>query len=71
MIGNILNFNTIYQNIVNANNAGKYSDVYFYVGRLTYLIAYFDPMVDSPLLYSPVQEIDPIEFLLNDNPRLG
>ncbi|TNV79038.1 hypothetical protein FGO68_gene14823 [Halteria grandinella] len=68
LIGNILNFNTIYQNIVNANTAGKYSDVYFYIGRLSYLILYFDPMVDSSL-ESPVQ--DPIEFLLKQDGKLS
>ena len=47
---------------MNANNAGKLSDVYFYIGRLSYLIAYFDPMVESSLQSSPV---DAVEFLLN------
>lgn len=56
LIGNILNFNTIYQNIVNANNAGKMSDVYFYIGRLSYLIVYFDPMVDASLESSLSEE---------------
>ena len=50
LIGNILNFNTIYQNIVNANNANKIGDVYFYIGRLSYLIVYFDPLVDEALI---------------------
>ncbi len=49
MIGNILNFNTIYTKIVNANTAGKMSDVYFYMGRLTYLIIYFDPVIEYAL----------------------
>lgn len=62
MIGNILNFNTIYQSIVNANTAGKLTDVYYYIGRLTYLIVYFDPMVDSPLLQTSPAAIDPIAF---------
>jgi hypothetical protein len=66
LIGNILNFNTIYQNIVNANNSGKMNDVYFFIGRLSYLIVYFDPMVDAPApkvpLYTPKQ--DALEFML-------
>lgn len=66
LIGNILNFNTIYQNIVTANTAGKLSDVYFYIGRLTYLIVYFDPMSDAPapakLEQTPVPQ--PLEFFL-------
>jgi len=52
LIGNILNFNTLYTNIVNANNAGKLSDVYFFMGRLTYLIIYFDPIVEASLYNS-------------------
>lgn len=63
-----MNFNTIYQNIVNSNNAGKYSDVYFYIGRLSYLILYFDPIVDSPLT-SPVE--DPVHFLLRQDGQLS
>jgi hypothetical protein len=59
-----LNFNTIYQNIINANNAGKYSDVYFYIGRLSYLIVYFDPMVEASLESSSAN-IDPEVFLLS------
>lgn len=47
------------------------TDVYFYIGRLSYLIVYFDPIVDSPLM-TPAKpkfaEIDPIEFLLNQQP---
>ena len=66
LIGNILNFNTIYQNIVNANNAGKYSDVYFYIGRLTYLIIYFDPIEDSPL-FDQSSPLDITEYLLKGN----
>lgn len=68
LIGNILNFNTIYQNIVNANNAGKLSDVYFYLGRLSYLILYFDPLIDQPLYgmsHNPMME--PSKYLLNQN----
>ena len=40
------------------------ANVYFYIGRLSYLIVYFDPIVDSPLLHqtSPVPE--PMEILL-------
>lgn len=47
-----MNFNTIYTNIVNANKAGKMSDVYFYMGRLTYLIIYFDPITEAGLKQS-------------------
>lgn len=25
------------------------SDVYFFIGRLTYLILYFDPIIEAPL----------------------
>jgi hypothetical protein len=53
LIGNILNFNTIYTNILNANEAGKMSDVYFFMGRLTYLIIYFDPIVELGLFNVP------------------
>ncbi len=49
LIGNILNFNTLYTNIVNANKAGKMTDVYFFMGRLTYLILYFDPIEEAGL----------------------
>lgn len=69
LIGNILNFNTIYQNIVNANNAGKVSDVYFYIGRLSYLIAYFDPIQDSAKT-SPVVKEDAIDFLRGSPKKL-
>lgn len=44
LVGNILTFNNIYQNIMQANDSGKISDVYFYLGRLTFLIIYFDPI---------------------------
>ena len=58
LIGNILNFNTIYQNIVNANNSGNMKDVYFFIGRLTYIIIYFDPLVDSSLEFEKnIQEL--------------
>jgi hypothetical protein len=49
LIGNILNFNTLYTNIVNAQKANKMTDVYFFIGRLTYLIIYFDPIIDASL----------------------
>jgi len=49
LIGNILNFNTLYTNIVNAQKADKMTDVYFFIGRLTYLILYFDPIVEASL----------------------
>ena len=49
MIGNILNFNTLYTNIVNAQKADKMTDVYFFIGRLTYLIVYFDPIIEASL----------------------
>lgn len=57
MIGNILNFNTLYTNIVNAQKAGKMTDVYFFMGRLTYLIIYFDPIVEAHLK-SPAPAFD-------------
>lgn len=69
LIGNILNFNTIYQNIVNANNAGKIADVYFFIGRLSYLIVYFNPIEEAG--YIPLQEFsvphDPVSFLLEQS----
>ena len=49
LIGNILNFNTLYTNIVNAQKADKMTDVYFFIGRLTYLIVYFDPIIEASL----------------------
>ena len=49
MVGNILNFNTIYQNILNAQKAGNIGSVYFYMGRLTYIMIYFQPIVYSSL----------------------
>lgn len=71
MIGNILNFNTIYQNIVTANTAGNSANVYFYIGRLAYLIVYFDPIVDSPLLHQTTSPVpDPVEILLRAPPRV-
>jgi hypothetical protein len=35
------------------------SDVYFYIGRLSYLILYFDPMVDAGFTEAPstIEEI--------------
>lgn len=68
LIGNILNFNTLYQNIVNANNSSNYRDVYFYVGRLVYLVVYFDPMIDSAL-QTKVPENTFERFLLNEREK--
>ena len=42
--------------------------MYFYIGRLSYLILYFDPMVDSALS-TPVA--NPVEFLLRQDAKLG
>lgn len=65
LIGNILNFNTLYTNIVNANNAGKMGDVYFFIGRLTYLILYFDPIIDASLYDETPAFMEPVlRFLL-------
>ena len=61
LIGNILNFNTLYTNIVNANNAGKMSDVYFFMGRLTYLIVYFDPIIEASLFNSPTPSFEALD----------
>lgn len=44
MIGNILNFNTIYNNILAADKSGNMGAVYFYYGRLVYLLIYFNPI---------------------------
>lgn len=65
MIGNILNFNTIYQNIVNANTANKLGDVYFFIGRLTYLIIYFDPMVDEALIKPSSKMVEDVTPSIN------
>jgi hypothetical protein len=59
LIGNILNFNTLYTNILNANEAGKMSDVYFFMGRLTYLIIYFDPIEESSFVETKLQSAVP------------
>ena len=59
LIGNILNFNTLYTNIINANIAGKMGDVYFFMGRLTYLIIYFDPIEESSFFESKLQSAVP------------
>ena len=68
LIGNILNFNTLYTNIVNANLAGKMSDVYFFMGRLTYLIIYFDPIDAEALTSEAAAAVLPdfSSFLIND-----
>ena len=60
LIGNILNFNTLYTNIVNAQKANKMTDVYFFIGRLTYLILYFDPIIEASLLEAPVDLYEPL-----------
>jgi len=44
MIGNIINFNSIYNNILNAQSSGNTGAVYFYIGRLVYLMVYFNPI---------------------------
>jgi len=44
MVGNILNFNTLYNNILAAEKSGNMGAVYFYYGRLVYLITYFNPI---------------------------
>ena len=44
MVGNILNFNTLYNNILAAEKSGNMGAVYFYYGRLVYLIVYFNPI---------------------------
>lgn len=68
LIGNILNFNTLYTNILNANEAGKMSDVYFFMGRLTYLIIYFDPIEESSFVETKLQSAVPdvTSFLMQD-----
>ncbi|TNV73062.1 hypothetical protein FGO68_gene338 [Halteria grandinella] len=72
LIGNILNFNTIYQNIVNANNAAKLSDVYFYIGRLTYIIIYFDPIDYAPLqTANDLKTMSAVEFLLKQSTNIN
>ncbi len=48
LIGNVLNFNQLYNNIMTAAKADRESDVFFYAGRLTYLVLYFDPLVSTP-----------------------
>ena len=41
------------------------SDVYFFIGRLSYLILYFDPIIDSPLLdQTPAYMVPIMSFLL-------
>ena len=44
IVGNVLNFNSIYQNIINASKSGRTTDVYFYFGRLVYLLMEFQPV---------------------------
>jgi len=67
LIGNILNFNTIYQNIVSANAANNTMNVYFYFGRLSYMIVYFDPIVDSPLTVQPMTPVVDIQTYLEQS----
>lgn len=52
MIGNIITFNSIYQNIVTAQAANKTSDVYFYIGRLANLVISVKPIDYEPLEHS-------------------
>ena len=44
LIGNIITFNSIYQNIVTAQTANKTNDVYFYIGKLMNLIITVKPI---------------------------
>lgn len=54
MIGNIITFNNIYNSLVAAQEAGNVEQIYFYVGRMIYIMVDFDP----------IEDIDP-NFLLN------
>ena len=38
MLGNIIVFNSAYQNIVNSKKAGKDDDAFFYIGRILFLM---------------------------------
>ena len=67
LIGNILNFNTIYQNIVTANAANNTMQVYFFFGRLSYMILYFDPIVDSALTVQPITPVVDIQTYLEQS----
>lgn len=71
LIGNILNFNTLYTNIVNAQTAGKMTDVYFFIGRLTYLIVYFDPIVEASLHYQAFAAPFDLKDILSSKYALG
>ena len=44
-----MTFNTLYTSITNAYKANKVSDVYYYFGKLLYLIVYFDPIEEASL----------------------
>lgn len=44
MVGNIMNFNTLYNNILANEKSENMGAVYFYYGRLVYLLVYFNPI---------------------------
>lgn len=56
LIGNIITFNNIYQNIVSASDGGNIPEFYFQVGRLVGIIIDFDP-IELLMLFSAQSEL--------------
>lgn len=57
LIGNIISFNMLYQNIVAANAANNTVQVYYYIGQFIYLFVNVEPIIGSPLqMYKDVAD---------------
>jgi len=50
LIGNIITFNSIYQSIVTAQESQDYETLYYYIGRIFFLIIDFGPLEESTLI---------------------
>ena len=48
IIGNIMNFNYLLKQLKTASSSKSTLNVYFYLGRFTYLILYFEPLTATP-----------------------
>ncbi len=60
MIGNIITFNNIYTSLTAAMEAGNTEQVYYYIGRMIYIIVNFEPIDDIALFAMPEPEVQPL-----------